>query len=166
MTSLLVADAGPLIALAVAKALPQAATHLRLLVPQAVLDECLADLAAPGAETILQLHRSKQFEVIAKNAIEPLDAAYAQGLGTGEVAVLSYAAKHGLTALIDERRARAVAQRLQVSVVGSGAVLLELKKAGLLPSVAQALDAWSRHSYHLSPVLRAALLLRAGEGDK
>ena len=48
---LIVADAGPLIALAIAKLLPQTLSHFgSLLVPASVVAECLADLENPGAE--------------------------------------------------------------------------------------------------------------------
>ena len=63
----------------------------------------------------------------------------------------------------DERRARRIAQRLGVQVVGSGAVLLALKSQGLIPSVKNVLTAWRAHGYYLSSELRAELLVRAGE---
>jgi predicted nucleic acid-binding protein len=163
LKTLLVADAGPLIALAVAQALPQAASHFRLLVPQAVLTECLADAAAPGSQIIAQLNQSGHFQVVAHHLIEPLDLAYAQGLGSGEVAVLGYALQQGFTALIDERRARQVAKNLGIARVGSGAILLALKQQGQLPSIRAALDAWAAHGYYVSAGLRAELLRRADE---
>lgn len=160
---MLVADAGPLIALAVARALPQAVEHFRLVVPQAVLTECLADAAAPGSQTIAQLHQLNHFQVVAQHVIEPLDLAHAQGLGGSEVAVLGYALQQGLTALIDERRARLVAKNLGIAMVGSGAVLLALKRQGRLTSIRTALDAWAAHGYYVSTGLRAELLRRAQE---
>ena len=78
---------------------------------------------------------------IAESEIAALDPAYAQGLGSGEVAVLAYAAQHGHIALIDDHRARALAQRLNIVTVGSGAVLLALKANGRIDSIAPALDA-------------------------
>ncbi len=163
MKTLLVADAGPLIALAVAQALLQTANHFHLVVPQAVLTECLADAAAPGGQLIAQMHQSARFQIVADEDIRSLDLAYAQGLGSGEVAVLGYAVQHGFTALIDERRARAVAKNLGVAMVGSGAVLLALKRRGLLVSVRAALDAWAAHGYYVSAIIRAELLRRADE---
>ena len=127
-TALLVADAGPLIALAVADVLPQTiALYQSLLVPQAVIDECTAMPSAPGIGPIQAALRGSALRVIAEADIAPLDPAYARGLGSGEVAVLAYAAQHRHVALIDDRRARGIAQRLGVVIVGSGAVLLSLK---------------------------------------
>ena len=160
---LLVTDAGPLIALSVACVLPITSQSFELLVPQAVLDECLADPYAPGAKPIADALQQQKLTVVLNEAITPLDAAYAMGLGSGEAAVLGYASQHKKVALIDERRARRIAQRLGVQVVGSGAVLLTLKSRGLVNSVQTVLAAWQAHGYYLSPELRAELLVRAGE---
>ena len=160
---LLVTDAGPLIALSVAGVLPVTWECFDLLVPQAVLGECLADPYSPGAVPIADALLQQQLTVVPTAAIIPLDAAYAMGMGSGEAAVLGYAAQHKQVALIDERRARRIAQRLGVQVVGSGAVLLTLKSRGLINSVQTVLAAWQAHGYYLSPELRAELLVRAGE---
>ncbi len=49
-TPLLIADAGPLIALSVAHVLPHTIDLYKTLwVPQAVIDECVMDVHAPGA---------------------------------------------------------------------------------------------------------------------
>lgn len=161
---LLVADAGPLIALGVAQLLPLAAElYGALLVPQAVLNECTADITAPGATEVAQAFASNTLQIIDEARIAPLDPAYTQGLGSGEVAVLSYALAHHHIALIDERRARVIAQRLRVSVVGSGAVLITLKTQGRIESVKPALQAWQAHGYFISAALVAQILERAGE---
>ena len=130
-SSLLIVDAGPLIALSIANILPQA-THLykKLCVPQAVIDECLLDARASGAEAISHALHNHALHAIAQTDITPLDAAYALGLGSGEAAVISYAAQHKHIALVDDRKARKIAQRLQVRVVGSGSMLLALKLGG------------------------------------
>ena len=160
---LVVADAGPLIALAVAGVLPLALEQFEFCVPQAVMDECLADMYSPGAQSIFEASRQPAFTLIPNSAIQALDSAYAMGLGSGEVAVLSYAHEHSQIALIDERRARRIAQKLGVSVVGSGAVLLALKKCGAVASIQPPLKAWAKHGYFLSPALQNQLLASAGE---
>jgi predicted nucleic acid-binding protein len=164
-SKLIVADAGPLIALAVAEVLPQTiALYKTLLVPAAVVDECTADPTAPGAKVLAKLLRGKGIKIISESDISPLDAAYAQGLGSGEVAVLAYAAQHQHIALIDERRARRIAQRLQVPVVGSGAVLLALKASGSITSVKPGLEAWATHGYFVAATVVDEIIRRAGEG--
>lgn len=159
---LIVADAGPLIALAVAGVLPQCVTMLGgLLVPEPVWAECIADPFAPGA-SIIQALQTKLITVPHGN-LAPLDTAYAQGLGGGEIAVLSYAAQNDLIALVDERRARSVAQRLGIAIIGSGAVLVALKKQGYVARVQSIFALWARHGYFVSPKLQSAILQRAGE---
>ena len=103
--------------------------------------------------------------LIAESEIAPLDPAYSQGLGlgSGEVAVLAYAAQHGHIALIDDRRARAIAKRLDIATVGSGAVLLALKASGRVESIRPALEAWQAHGYFVAPTIVSELLQRAGE---
>ena len=164
--TLLVADAGPLIALAVAGVLPQTISLYKTLwVPQAVIDECTATPDAPGAAVIRAVLCGKRrgLTLIAESDIAPLDPAYAQGLGSGEVAVLAYATKNGLVALIDDRRARAIVQRLNIVTVGSGAVLLALKANGRIKSIRPALEAWHAHGYFVAPAIVGELLRRAGE---
>ena len=160
---LLVADAGPLIALAVAGVLPLVVKQFEFCVPQAVLNQCLADPYAPGADLILEVFNGASFTIIPEKATMTLDSAYAMGLGSGEVAVLSYAQQHSQVALVDERRARRVAQQLGVAVVGSSAVLVALKTSGAMASIRPALVAWYEHGYFLSPALQKQLLAAAGE---
>ena len=175
---IVVADAGPLIALAVADVLPVCISMLAgLAVPEAVLQECIADSYAPGAAAgpgraaavgravdrryFYPLRHApppmpplndRRFLLggIPHTEIVPLDTALAQGLGTGEIAVLSYATQHQLLALIDERRARRVAQRLNISVIGSGSLLATLQRQGFIDSVEPAFAAWQKHGYFVS----------------
>ena len=162
----IVADAGPLIALAVAAVLPQSIAMLGgLSVPQPVLDECIADLAAPGAAQIHALAQAQAFTVIAHAEIAPLDDAFARGLGSGEAAVLAYAKAHDRVALIDERRARRIAAKMQVSVIGTGTVVLALKTQQRIPSVMPVLQAWKTLGYHVSSALATEIIRRAGEAQ-
>ena len=162
---LIVADAGPLIALAVGGVLPKVIDLLGgLLVPEAVLHECTDDISAPGAVILRDLQSANRLQIIPSATLRPLDAGFAQGLGGGEVAVLSYALQHALLALIDERRARRVATRLGVQVIGSGTVVAQLKRQGLIASVKPVLSAWREHSYFVSEPLMLEILRLAGEG--
>ena len=77
--------------------------------------------------------------------------------------MISYAALHQHIALVDDRKARKIAQRMQVRVVGSGSVLLALKLAGQIENIAPALQAWQTHGYYVAPSVVSDLLQRAGE---
>ena len=159
-----VADAGPLIALAVGGVLTQAIDMLSgIYVPEAVLKECTSDVSAPGSQLIAAAAAKPGFELIPDLDLASFDTALAQGLGTGEVAVLAFAQQHKLVALIDERRARRIAARLQIAVIGSGAVLAQLKLQGRIASVKPVLALWRQHSYFVSPAVEKQISLNAGE---
>lgn len=156
---LIVADAGPLIALAVGGVLSSCVQMLGgLHVPQLVLEECFADPLAPGAAEIQKLSASGLLHSVAHRLLAPRDAAFAQGLGTGEIAVLSYAKEHGLLALVDERRARRVASLLKVAVIGSGGLLVQMKRQALIESVLPVFAAWQRHGYFVSDAVKREIL--------
>ena len=161
---LLVADAGPLIALSVASVLGHTTAHFGgVWVPQAVLDECTGNTYAPGAKEVAAALAAKQLNVVAQSHILPLDAAYALGLGSGEAAVLSYALQHQYLALVDDQKAHKMAALLGVLAVRTGAVLLALKVAGRIPSIAPSLAALKRHGYYLAPSVVNNLFRLAGE---
>jgi predicted nucleic acid-binding protein len=163
---LIVADAGPLIALAVGGVLPLCLEMLGgLSVPEAVLQECIADVSAPGALILQALHRTQQFQIVATASLAPLDAAFAAGLGGGEIAVLAYAKTHGLLVLIDERRARRVAERLKVAVIGSGTVVAQLKRQGRIDSVQPVFAAWGQHGYFISEAVKRDIQRLAGSSN-
>ena len=161
---LIVADTGPLVALAVADLLPQTLLHFgELLVPENVITECLVNLENPGAQIISELLSGASLIVIQDSKIASFDAAYSSGLGTGEIAVLAYASQYGHVALIDDERARKVALRIGVQTVRSGAIVVALKRAGLIESIKPALAAWSAHGYFLTDFVQKQLLVGAGE---
>ena len=167
---LFVVDAGPLIALAVAQILPLVlAQYGGLIVPQAVLAECLTNAQRPGAESIRAVLESQAITVIPQNEIRLLDPVYASGLGSGEQAVLAYALQrmnHGteqLFALIDDERARKLALRLHVRTARTGTILLDLKSSGRLKAIKPAIQAWRKHGYFVRDDVVAALLARAEE---
>lgn len=148
---LIVVDAGPLIALAIGGVLPLCVATLGgVYVPEAIMQECTNDPSAPGAEVIDALCTAGEVHVVPQNVLTLLDAALAQGLGTLELAVLSYAKQHDLVALIDERRARRVAQRLKIPCVGSGTLLAQLKQQGLISSIGPIFAIWQRYGYFIS----------------
>ena len=72
---LIVADAGPLIALAVSGVLPLSIGMLgRLFVPETVLQECTPNPSAPGAAIIHDMLASGGFQIIPQASLAPLYA--------------------------------------------------------------------------------------------
>jgi uncharacterized protein len=161
---IVIADAGPLIALASAELLEVTAQALSgLAAPQAVIDECTAQLDAIGATLIRNAVSRNVIAVVPNEALADLDAAFSLGLGSGEVAVLAYAKLHNALALIDERRARKIAQKIGVKTIGTGAVLVQLKRSKVITSVKPTLERWHKQGYFLSETVIKQILVAAGE---
>ena len=55
---------------------------------------------------------------------------------------------------------------LRVPVIGSGAVLAQLKRQGLIDSVQAVLDAWKRHGYFVSQVFKATFCCAPARGKQ
>jgi len=126
-----VADAGPLIALARIgrwSLLPDVLG--KVLVPEAVVSECVRDRSQPGAMAI-QHALDNGLPVARRVERAPEWAALAQLLDLGEAEALTLAVAENLPVLMDERRGRGVALHLGVPVLGTGAVLIAAKQAGL-----------------------------------
>ena len=88
-------------------------------------------------------------------------------LGDGEWEAIALAIEVGATAiLIDDRPARRLAERAGLSVVGTLAVLLEAKKAGLITTIRPELDKLLETSFFLGEQLYDQLLRMASEDPK
>jgi prevent-host-death family protein len=121
------------------------------------------DLLKSGVNVALADKLVRQGELSVAAGAKLADAAFAAGLGGGEIAVLAYAKAHGLLALIDERRARRVAARLKVAVIGSGTVLAQLKRQGRIDSVQPVFAAWGQHGYFISELIKRDIQRLSGE---
>jgi uncharacterized protein len=165
-TNLIVTDAGPLIALSVANLLTATAKAFGTLnAPEAVIAECVIDKDAPGMQAITYSIEKGELRIVNEIETQHLDQAHLLGLGSGEVSVLAYAKLKNLVALIDERRARRIAKQLEIPVIGSGAILIELKKQKQIASVKPALVAWQAHGYFLSDGVISDILKAANESE-
>ncbi|WP_058557057.1 DUF3368 domain-containing protein [Thiohalocapsa sp. ML1] len=166
MSGVVIADAGPLIALARIEHLSLLPTpYGTVTVPEAVLAELRLDSDRPGARL---LSAALGAGVIEARALPPhLASDLAQlslVLDAGEAAAILLAeALSCRFLLIDERRGRAVARRRGVPVVGLAGVLLAAQRHGLVPSVAPLLAALAEHGYRLSDSLVREVLRLAGE---
>jgi predicted nucleic acid-binding protein len=165
MRPAVVADAGPLIALARCRQLPLltevfAAIHL----PQAVLEEAAIDLARPGARDIAAFAASHA--QVHPNRDDALYAELRCHLDEGEAQALSLAHALGCGVLMDERRGRAAARRLNLPLFGVLGVLLTARRAGRLAHVAPILHCLQTNGYRIAPALVAAALEAAGESGE
>lgn len=158
-----VADAGPLIALAKLNRMGLlAAFFTEVLIPGAVADECTLDSSREDARRIREKMEQGPFRVI-RMAGSPRLRTYSKLLDPGEAQALLLAEQRHLPVLMDERRGRREARHMGVEVIGTGAVLVAAKRRGLVGEVRPLLDALVREGYRLSGRLQKALLEMSGE---
>jgi uncharacterized protein len=156
----LVVNSGPLISLArigQLELLP--AVFEGIVLPRAVFDEVTRDRRLPGAEEISKAEWLRIVEVSDRDAVERLSL----WLDTGESEVLVLAQQLGVTAAIDERRARGLAAALGVAQTGTVGILLEAKRRGLIPAVTPLLDQLGANGIRLSSRLYEEARRLAGE---
>ena len=159
----IVCNTGPLIALAMVGHLEVLSKlYRRVLIPEAVFREAVS--VAPERIGAAEIESAPWLERVSGDL--PLEPLLVQELGPGESEVI--AAAHHLRArlvLIDERRARRIAEQAYgLRVKGSAGILVLAKQAGLIPSVQPLLERMRAQGYRLSQRLIDRALLESGEG--
>ena len=162
---ILVADAGPLIALGRIELLwllrELAET---VLVPDVVAAECANDPSRPGARAIRAAMNdgllTKRSAPVWPGVREPPES-----LGPGEAAVIALAAELRVPVLIDEKRARHIARNLGLRIVGTGGILIQAKQFGLLTDVRPVITKLRRAGYRMSAPLVSEIPRRCGEDE-
>jgi predicted nucleic acid-binding protein len=140
--------------------LPRLAT--RVLVPPAIMDELVVGRATgsklpdPSALRWLQVRRPTGAPTM------PLTP----DVGPGELEVIALAlATTGAVAILDDPRARRMAEKLGIRLRGTLGLLIDAQRAGLVPAVAPLLDQLQASAYRLAPATRLAVLALAGEEE-
>lgn len=87
-------------------------------------------------------------------------------LHRGEREAIALAASHpGCLLLMDERDGRRLAATMGIVVIGTGGVLVDAKRAGLIPSGSPVLEALIASGFRIAEPTRAALVRLAGEPE-
>jgi predicted nucleic acid-binding protein len=136
---IVVSDASPLISLAVIGHLELLKDlYQQVLIPDAVYQELTGnDAELPGAAEVQTLEWISTQPVQNEMVVRALQGE----LDDGEAAAIALAVERQAdVVLIDERRARAVATRLGLNVVGVLGVLVEAKHKALIPQLKPILD--------------------------
>jgi len=132
----------------------------QLIVPPAVVAE-LAEGRARGVD-LPDLGQLDWVTVRSplSNAATPL----VTDLGPGETQVLMLALEApDAIVVLDDALARQLAEALSLRLTGTLGLLLDAKRAGLLPAVGPQLDCLQELHFRLAPHTRAAVLKLAGE---
>lgn len=164
---LLIADSGPLIALARLDLLGLPARFFaEVLVPDTVWLE--VSRKAPQLEglRLQQAVDAGSFRVVADPPIDPdalPEALRGGGIDLGELAVIVLARDMGAVALLDDLRARRAAQALKLPMLGTLALLGRARETGAVAVLRPLLDHLSSSGYFLPADAVRRLLADLGE---
>jgi uncharacterized protein len=158
---LIIADTGPLIALAISGQL-HLLQHLfeQTLIPQAVHDELCIRSSRPGAAALADALQAGWIKAVAS---DPPAKRLLHTLDRGEAEAITLAGSAGCPLLIDETRGRIAASREGIRIFGTGILLLQAKRQKLIPLVEPILHRMQDSGYRISTPLRNETLKRAGE---
>ena len=158
---IIIADTGPLIALALNGQL-QLLQKLfnETLIPGAVLSELCINSSRPGAVALASALNDGWLKEVttarpAKRLLHTLDL--------GEAEAITLATSQNLPLLIDETRGRIAARKEGIRFFGTGALLIQAKRQKLIPNVKSVVDLMQGSGYRISAPLRREILKQAGE---
>ncbi len=162
MKRVIVADTGPLIALAKLELLPLlSAFFYKLYIPEQVLLEATRQCERGDAKAI-GLFVKKHGKPL-KDVDNDWVQSFRLHLDEGEIQAIYHARELSCGVLTDERRGRRVASQLGIATVGVLGVLIQAKKQGMIDNVQSPMQELVQLEYRLSKPLMAEALRLAGE---
>ena len=81
----------------------------------------------------------------------------------GEAEAIALASERASRIILDDKQARALAQKLGLNIIGTVGVLVRAKLEGVMPALRPLLDALDANSFRVSKALRDEALRLAGE---
>lgn len=156
---LIVADTSALLALVACDGLPLLdALFQEIRVPPAVFRECTVP-GKPGAEHLDRYLCTRVTEIDLSAYVIA-----ATGLGRGELEAMAlHKCLHADRLLVDDSRARKIAQFNAIAIIGSVGVLLQAKKHALIPTIRSPMEAIQAAGIHIGEQLFTEALRLAGE---
>lgn len=132
----------------------------RVIIPPAVVEE-LSQGRTSGIN-LPDVNVLKWVEI--RRPISELAVPLVTDLGSGETEVLMLALEmREAVVVLDDDLARRVAETLGLRLTGTLGLLLDAKKAGLIPAIAPLLDQLQTLRFRVAPHTRVAVLKLAGE---
>ena len=163
--SLLIADAGPLIALAKIEKLELLKQlYGTVTIPQQVYSELEIGSNRPGAKALEQALLIGLL-ISVKTKYPPI-AIISESVDAGEAEAITLAIEQKSDCpqlLIDDRKGRLVAKHHNIIVIGTAGILLIAKKQGLLVQIKPVLEQLLNVGYRISDPLCNKILQLAGE---
>ena len=164
MNEIIVADAGPLIALGRTNNIFILNKLFKsIIIPDSVASECLADKTRPGALAIQKSIENTDIKVHFNNSSILKNNTLGEILDKGEAAAIELAYSSKVPLLIDEKLGRQVAQKLQIKIIGTAGILILAKQNNIIPAVEPILHNLKEGGYFFSKNLMDAVLKRVGE---
>ena len=162
MKVIIVADAGPLIALAKIEQLSLlSALFAEVHVPAYVLREAAGNILMPGATTVRAF--TDAHATIHDDSVDPIVQRLCVEIDAGEAHAIALAESLHCSVLMDDLLGRGVAKRLGLPVIGVLGVLLQGKRTGHVAAIRAKLDALMLARYRVSDKLIAKVLLQSNE---
>lgn len=154
-----VADAGPLIALARLDALSLlAALFTKVWVTETVLAECMAGSERSESKAIHDAIAVGHLQVRPVSGVQP-----AWGVDAGEASAIAAALELGAGVIMDDRAGRRLAARMGLPVIGALGVLLLAKRAGRVAEIRPLVQVLTDSGYYLTGAIVEQALTLAGE---
>lgn len=161
---IIVADASPLIAFGCIGSISVLTKTLgSVIVPETVANECLKDIARPGAQEIQKAIQMKLLELHPNIKIPKEIHSLLTVLDEGEAAAIGLALHLQSGLLIDEKLGRGTARKLNLPIIGTAGVLLLAKKKKNISAVKPLIERLKKSGYYLSKALVAEVLKLANE---
>lgn len=162
MKPVVVADTGPLIALAKLQLLSLLTSIFsHVYVPEQVLFEATRQCERDDAQAILSF--ISRHSVRLENTENDWVLSLRLHLDEGEIQAIYHAKELSCGVLMDEKRGRKIASQYAIPVIGVLGILIEAKAQGLIDSVKPYLQKLIKYEYRLSKPLMVEALRLAGE---
>lgn len=149
--NLIIADASPIISLySVGELTILKELYQQVTITQIVREEIQVDL--PDWIIVQEDYDRVQFQLLCLE------------LDPGEASAIALAVQHDApTLIIDERKGRNVAKRLQLKVTGTLGIIIKAKEEGIIDSGKKVLDKLEEHGFWLSMSIKHEMLVRLKE---